>query len=386
VRTSTAPAPAAPAPVRGRVALAGGGADDDGAAARLLAARDRALAAHDRRGFLATAAPGAPRQRQAALYDALVALPLSGWRYGLPGQAAGGARPLDVHYRLAGDPAPAVQHRTVTLQQRAGRWYVGADEPATGAAQPWDLAPVAVVRRPSVLVVGAPADRALLGAVADEAAAAVPRVTAAWGSGWARSVVVEVPHDGAALARLVPGDLEQLAALATTVAGDRGPVGDRVVVAPDAFRRLTPAGRRVVLTHELVHVATRTATGPASPSWLVEGLADVVGFRRAGVPLEAAAPELAAAVRDGALPAALPSDAALAPGAPGLGAAYEQAWLAVDLLVRRYGATRVDALYRAVGRAHDGAAAERALDDVLGTSTAELTAAWRADLSARFAR
>lgn len=370
--------------VRGRPAV-GAAAAPLADVRSLLTQREQALAAHDRSGFLATAAP-AERSRQAALYQALSALPLDHWQYGQAVPTAATTYRLGVHYRLPGDPGPAVQGRTLVLVERASRWYVRSDEPAPGAAQPWDLGPVAVVRRPSVLVLGTPTDAPLLRAVADDAAAAVPRVTAAWGSAWARSAVVEVPHDSAAFGRLVPGDLEQLAALATTVPGDHDDVDDRVVVQPDAFRRLTPAGRRVVLAHELVHVATRAATGPASPSWLVEGLADAVAFRGSGVPVEAAAPELAARVRSGDVPAALPTDAALAPGAPDLGAAYEQAWLAVDLLVRRYGTGRVTALYRAVGRAHDHAAVERALRTVLGTSTGEITTAWRAELASRFAR
>lgn len=372
------------ATVRGRPAP-GAPAAPTGPVHRLLAERSRALATHDRDGFLATAEPAA-RARQAALYQALAALPLERWQYGDVVATTPTTYRTRVKYRLAGDRQPAVQLRTLTLGERASHWYVRSDEPAAGAAQPWDLGAVTVVRRPSVLVVGSPLDGRLLRTVADDAAAAVPRVTAAWGRAWPGTAVVEVPHDSVGLARLVPGDLSQLAALATTVAGDHGVADDRVVVSPEVLRGLTPAGRRVVLTHELVHVATRTATGPASPSWLVEGLADAIAFRGAGVPLEVAAPELAARLRSGDLPTALPTDAALAPGAPQLGESYEQAWLAVALLVRRYGTARVDALYRAVGRERDAAGVERALRAVLGTSTVEITRAWRADLASRAAR
>ncbi len=398
-----APGPAAGGAARQRAVLHQSAEPDPvsrrtAAVRELLDRRARAVRAHDRAGFLATVDPsGGPfRARQGRLVDALAGVPLAEWSYALdaararPGDAALDQRygtwwapAVSLRYRFAhpgAEAATEAQH--LTFVERSGRWYVGADDDfaASGGRTPrglWDGGPVAVVRGRSALVLGRPGAEAVLRALATEVDAAVPRVTAVWGSGWSRSVVVVVPGDAEDLAEVVPGaDLRQIAAVALS-----GP--DRVVVNPAAFDRLGAVGRRVVLTHEVTHVATRAASGGQVPAWLVEGLADHVGYLGAGVPVRSAARELRADVRAGRVPTRLPSAADFAGGNPALPQAYEQAWLAVRLLVDRYGRDRVLALYRGLGRAANPAAAEQLVRRQLGMGTAELTARWRRDLVAR---
>ncbi|MCW2607002.1 MAG: hypothetical protein JWO60_1695, partial [Frankiales bacterium] len=374
----------------------------------LLQARAAAVQDRDRAAWLATVDPAQPafRARQAALFDALAGVPLQEWEYVLDPDTEQPADPaLDrrygrgwwapsvaLHYRLTGyDDGPAVQQQALTLVLRGGRWLVAADDDFAAAGQRtarglWDVGPVVAVAEPRVLVLGHPGDEALLREVAAAVQEAVPRVTGFWGEDWAQRVVVLVPGDAQELRTLVPdGDLTQIAALATTEAGagPGAPVGDRVVVNPGTFRRLGAVGRRVVLTHEVTHVATRAATGSAVPAWLVEGLADHVGYLGAEVPLRVAARDLRAAVRRGRVPDTLPPDSAFDGSSADLGQAYEQAWLAVDLLVQRYGDERVVAFYRAVGRAHGSAEVADAFATHLGTTEQELTQAWRASLDAR---
>ncbi len=78
-----------------------------------------------------------------------------------------------------------------------------------------------------------------------------------------------------------------LAEVAATTEGPTGPdgraTGDRIVLDPTAYARLTPAGRDVVLTHELSHVAVRATVPGAPATWLAEGYADHVGYARAGL-------------------------------------------------------------------------------------------------------
>lgn len=116
------------------------------------------------------------------------------------------------------------------------------------------------------------------------------------------------------------------------------------MLVPSGFAALTPVGRDVVLAHELTHLATRPWTGPRTPLWLVEGLAEQVGLAAFPLPDRLAAAELAAEVRRGLLPTALPTDADL--DGVRAAAAYQQSWLAVDLLTRRYGGAAVLAAYR----------------------------------------
>jgi len=379
----------------------------------LLAGRARAVLAHDRAAFLVGVDPRAPafRARQAALFDALAQVPLRAWAYTVD---AGRTQPpdavLDARYgtwwgprvvlrvALEGvDDDPAESEQALTFVQRSGRWYLAADDDfsARGSAtarEVWDGGPVTVVRGTHSLVLGHPGSLVEMHRLAEDVDAAVPRVTAVWGPGWTQRVAVVVPADEAELGRLVTatGGLESLAAVtvAGPVRGGTARGADRVVVSPAKLALLSPAGRQVVLTHEAMHVATRAATTRSTPRWLSEGLADHVGYLGTGVPVGLAAQELRDDVRAGRLPAALPADADFRGDNPQVSSAYEQAWLAVELLVGTYGQDRVLALYRDVGArpGEDPAGAlEQALRIQLGIGVAELTTAWRVFLGGQLA-
>ena len=365
--------------------------------------------------FLATVDPASRElvQRQAAVFDALGAVPLSTWDYVLGGTSSPPDARLDrrygsgawwapevaLRYALDGfDERPVTVDHHLTFVLRDGRWLLAADDDFAlqGRSTPraiWDRGPVLAVRAERVLVLGHPAQERLLRSVASLAALAVPRVTAAWGP-WRERVVVLVPDDTDELAGLLGSktDLSRIAAVATAElrggAGEYDPAGDRVLVNPETFAGLGAVGRQVVLTHEVTHVATRRATGPAAPGWLAEGFADVVGYTGVELPLSATAADLAAEVRTGRLPAALPVDADFEGGSPRLSQAYQGAWLAVRLLDERYGRAALLRFYRAVGARRGVPAAtavEQALQAELGTTTAALTADWRAELQRRLA-
>ncbi len=352
----------------------------------LLDGRAAALLRRDRVGFLSSVDPGQPAftARQVALFEDLAAVPVASWSYAVDAarwqqDGAGWSTRVALSVALAGvDTRPAVSDQVLTFVRAGDRWLVGGQDEAAGSAPAiWDEGPVVAVRGTRSLVLGHPSGAAGLTRLAADVDAAVPRVTGVWGTGWAQRVVVVVPADAAELNRLVrSGPTAALAAMTVAgrlVDGSRG--DDRVVVNPGELARLDVTGRQVVLTHELVHVATGPVTGPRTPSWLSEGLADHVGFLGTGLPVRDVAAELADDVRAGRVPQELPADAAFAEAA-GLGAVYEQAWLAVELLVRTYGQDRVLALYRDIGARTDLDAALRAL----GTDRASVTAAWRADL------
>jgi hypothetical protein len=199
-------------------------------------------------------------------------------------------------------------------------------------------------------------------------AAAVPserRVGAGWRESWscwspARAELAELLDS--------QDDLGAIAGLAIAELGDaergEGPTGERILLHPEVFAGLSPTGRRLVLTHELTHVATRRATGPSVPIWLAEGYADHVGYSGLDVPLSVTAAATQADVRAGRLPDRLPVDADFSPEHPALAQAYEQSWLAVELLAAQHGEDGLLRFYRAVGRDRGGdpaAAVERAL-------------------------
>ena len=85
--------------------------------------------------------------------------------------------------------------------------------------------------------------------------------------------------------------------------------GDRVVVNPSAWRTLGSLGRRVVLAHEMTHLATRAITVDDVPIWLSEGFADYVAYQAVEVPINVVAGDVLDDVRAGKGPRNLPEDA-----------------------------------------------------------------------------
>lgn len=383
-----------------------------GAIRALLARRSAALLAHDQAAFLAGIDPGSPsfRLKQARLFANLRSVPLGDWSYTVdasrelplsPTRLARFHAPLwvpfvDVRYRIAGyDVRPTEQRQFFTFVQRSGRWYIGADddfEDAGGetARGVWDFGPVIVTRTPTTIVLGHPGSRETMNVIAAACSAAVPRVTSVWGHDWSGRLVVLVPDTQAELSRIIQqgNDLSQIAAVATAdLAGtDGSPAGERIIVNTPNFGKLGALGRRVVLQHEITHVASRALTTGATPTWLAEGFADYVGYLDTGVPVQVAARELAVDVRAGRGPKALPADADFAGTNPRLAQAYEEAWLANRLIAAIVGQRGLVAFYRAVGSS-GGASVAAALDSALRRrlhmSTAQFTARWRAYVAAQ---
>ncbi len=239
-----------------------------------------------------------------------------------------------------------------------GAGLVAGERPApwTAPGTARDLWPGAatVVRGERSLVVGHHIPSADLRDLASRADRASRTVAEIWGP--VRAVVLFPATDAEAAELAGARTTGGLAAMATA---------DRVIVLPTGYARLSPAGRDVVITHELTHVATGATRGGRVPMWLSEGFADYVGYRHAGIAVRAAAAELAGEVRAGLLPSGLPGAADFAPGAPRLAQAYEEAWLACRYIAERFGERALVRLYGSdVG-------------STLGLSPAELTAAWR---------
>ncbi|MBW5485511.1 hypothetical protein, partial [Streptomyces bambusae] len=270
--------------------------------------------------------------------------------------------------------------------------------PAPGALpEPWDQGPVTAVRGERSLVLGTGQGRELLEDVARLTDRAVPDAAAAWPGPWAGRVVVLVPGSLDAMAALLgrpPADYRGMAAVTTGRVGGGAAPADRVVVNPEGFAELSPAGRRIVLTHEVTHVATRAATTAKTPLWLSEGFADWAAYRtgstsstpgagtggsnNAGPAPAQAAPALAREVRAGRVPAALPADGDFGFGGDpdALARAYEGAWLACRAIADRWGGAALVRLYGEAGRTELPAA----LTGSLGTDLPSLTRTWQEEL------
>jgi hypothetical protein len=386
---------------------------ESAAAARAAAIRDltrrraHAVMHHDRAEWRSTLDPVRPafRREQLKLFDNLRDVPLRSWRYSfdtdqqrppVPRSTRYGApswSPLAfrLHYRLRGfDRRATSLMQYPTFVQRDGSWYFASFDDFRGqdrrsATDLWDFGPVSVVRTDDVLVLGHPDTLPTMQALAVEVAADIPRVTAVWGSDWARRVVVLVPSTQHELSQVVNdyGDLSDIAAVATaevTVgAGDPNPVGDRIGINPANWPKLSLLGRRIVITHELTHVASRALTSAATPKWLAEGFADYVGYLGSGVPTTFVAQDLRDAVLAGKDPQTFPTDESFRGSSERLSQSYEASWLACQLIAQRWGQSTLVRFYEAVGRSHErpGAAVAAAATRVLHISSHELMSRWR---------
>ena len=298
-------------------------------------------------------------------------------------------QPASVRWRLAGETATAEHVVWLTFASEGGRARLAGtaapadpDDPddARRPAPVWWTGPVTAVARGGVTVVvgaGQPAQEWLDRAVA-AAVEVRERVSAGAAARWDGGLVVQVPASRAAFEAVLGADPGSYAGIAA-VALAEGPAGAavRVVVNPEVTRALAPVGVAVVLTHETVHVATRSVDSPA-PTWVVEGLADEVALAAHPEAAAGVAEPLLARVRAQGAPAALPGDEAFLAGADDLAVSYAEAWTACRHVVDTWSPAALQQLYTALDR---GDGLDEALDRALGTDEERFTAGWRTALA-----
>jgi hypothetical protein len=213
---------------------------------------------------------------------------------------------------------------------------------------------------------------------------AVPPLRRQWRDTPGRVLVLAPATAGEADALLGRSAGSGAAPVAATTEGPTGAdgtaTGDRVVLDPTAFDRLTASGRDVVLTHELAHVAVRSSVPGRPATWLAEGYADHVGYGRADVPTGRLLAPLVAAIRSGQQPRGLPGASDLRPASGDIEVPYLLAWQAVELIARDHGEAALRRLVAAAASTGSDADAEAATDAALvselGTTRAELTRQW----------
>lgn len=293
-------------------------------------------------------------------------------------------------YRLRGfDSKPRSFDLDLTFRAgpaAATRLVLTASAPS-GRPQPWDL-PGLVVRRSATALVLAVGTRARVDEVLRRARTASARVAAVWGR--AQPAVWIAPATDVDAARLLGRVTSGLGGVAAATDGPLTPGeragADRIVLVPGAWTALRPAGRDVVMTHELTHVTVRAATTRAVPVWLSEGFAELVAYRSIDLPEATIVAPALDRVRAQGLPQALPADAEFEPGTRALPAAYGLSLLALRTLADAHGTQAVVRLYRAAAGGldvptsrldDDEAAVDEALRSQAGTTRAELVAGWQ---------
>lgn len=274
------------------------------------------------------------------------------------------------------DRAPAEAEVTVRLEQAGDGVRVAGFGGGERPLPLWLSGDLVVRRTPEVVVAGT--NEAAVARVDRLARRAADAVAEALGE--RPRLVVEVPTTGEGLDRALGAPAGEYAAIAavTTYAGRhtgrRTPV--HVFVNPDVLGGLGEHGAQVVMTHEVTHLAT-DAVRARSPLWLLEGYADHVALRDSSLPLSRTAGLVAAQVREDGVPEALPTVSDFDTQASHLGAVYESAWRAVEVLVAARGEGTLRELYR---RTASGESADAALRALYGFGEEELTRRWQADL------
>ncbi|MQA09427.1 MAG: hypothetical protein GEU98_12920 [Pseudonocardiaceae bacterium] len=375
----------------------------------LLNRRAQAVLHRDEEAFLDGIDPRAdPRfvRSQRELFANLARVPLAEWRYRLDPAApadlsrvsgrgdAGGARlwapRVSLEYALAGvDKTPTSRPMGYLFVHRAGRWYLRSDTALRSSGRetwrgPWDFGPCVAFPTGSGLVLAHPSRTETARRLAAELDPAVRAVTDVWGDGWSRRVALWLP-DTAEEMRALVGPKFRIEGIVAAAVADRvdrpshSAWGQRVVVSPGGAEQLSDESLRVVLRHEITHIAARGDTVDGAPMWLLEGFADYVGYRETDVPMAHAAPVLAASVRTHGLPNALPSDQDFAAGGAALDLAYQRSWSLSRYIAEGFGEPKLLEFYRRI--AGIGPVGKSTMDavlrEVLGIDRGGLLRGWR---------
>jgi hypothetical protein len=327
-----------------------------------------AILSGDRSGYNAVIDPEAGdfAAKAKQVYDNLRALPVASlaMRYvtdeALPadrrGQLGGTAwvAQVEVSWRLREyDEQPVRITVPMTLVTRSDKTYLASFSDPAGQLRRrpfWLLGRLRIAHGERSLVVSTDpaADVREYARVVDRAIADVSSV---WGSTWRRHVVLYLPGTQSQMEYILGArqtSYGQIAAVTTAEAVQRvAGVPVRIVANPKLFAKLTPQGRRIVLTHEITHVASNATASPV-PLWLAEGFADYVAFSTVDVSVQSAANELFKAVRAGKGPTSLPDAGAFAASSSRLSVAYESSWLACRMIATKYGRADLVGFYRAV--------------------------------------
>jgi hypothetical protein len=379
----------------------------------LLDRRAQALLARDEQAFLATIEPRADEafvSTQRRLFENLAGVPFAEWSYRLrpddaldvtelPDRVTASpsdelwAPAVDLRYALAGgDVIPTDRAMGYLFARHGDAWYLRSDTALDTLGRrtwrgPWDFAPCLVTPTEHGIVLSHPGNQPMVDRLVRELDTSVESVSALWPTRWSQRVVMVLPDTPGEMRALVGPDFPVESVVAVAVADrvdnkTRTVAGQRVVLSPSGVRALSIASLRVVLRHEITHLAARADTVDGAPTWLLEGFADYVGYRDSGVTLAEGAPDLAKRVRQNGPPAALPEDRAFRSGGAELDLAYQESWSLARYVADEYGEETLIEMYRELAAAGAVSASEtdEMLRDVLGGDRAALVAGWQSYL------
>jgi hypothetical protein len=300
---------------------------------------------------------------------------------------------VDLRYALrGGDVIPTDRPMGYLFARHGADWYLRSDTALDTLGRrtwrgPWDFAPCVVTSTEHGIVLSHPGNEPMVDRLVRELDQTVLSVSELWPTTWSQRVVLMLPDTPGEMRALVGPDFPVESVVAVAVADrvdnrSRTVAGQRVVLSPSGVRALSIASLRVVLRHEITHLAARADTVDGAPTWLLEGFADYVGYRDSGVTLAEGAPDLAKRVRQGGPPMSLPEDRAFRSRGPDLDLAYQESWSLARYVADEYGEQTLIDMYRTLAAAGAVSASEtdHMLRDVLGGDREALVAGWQSYL------
>lgn len=381
----------------------------------LLDRRAEAFFTRDRRAFLATIDKRSSRfvAQQERFFDNSAAIEFAEYRlvadwakYGDLVRPGDEARYSDAdsvsipltqeRYRIKGfDEQDAVEDAFYTFVERDGSWLIASDSDLNDVGlftvrHVWDFGPLVTTRSRHFLALGPAcqgdgglcADQNLLG-IAEEA---LRRTDITWKEPWRHKVVLVIPPSDQALKRMLQAtfDASKFVAFAysTIDPGSLDYTGDRIIVNPSVIAGRPREDIVTIMAHELLHVATRNASGPFVPLFADEGLAEIAAYGgTSGLGY------FDAIVSGGGFDSALPEDFQFSTGsADDIYLSYQESQSAVRFFIDRWGLSKFVAFYKRIGRARitEGLPTwhvERALRRTIGIDLRGFEKAWASSIT-----
>ena len=369
--------------------------------ASLLQKRVTAVVEHDENAFMATVDPTASdafKAEQRNRYLGLQSLPLVDYKLASTEVDSGdlsSGLDLDDKYgthtympetresfRL-GDYDDHAMRNTFwyTYVQRNGQWYFSAlhDGDAIGLESTpniWDDGALATESTEHFLVLTAIGQEARAKSIASIAERAMTQFQSEWTLPWSQKLPIIVPSSPEQAAKLLrtSDEVENFSAFTSyTPVRDNGWEASppRLFAEEDNFANASAESQIGTIVHELTHAATAPFTGPNTPIWVQEGLAEWIRLDK----------PTSVSLRNGAT-TTLPSGVAFRTSdAAALSRAYNEATVAMAFLASTKGPDVPVQLVQEAGKrkvviGSPSYNADAALKEATGWSTQEFLAAW----------
>jgi hypothetical protein len=365
-----APAPAQPAAERAAIQA-------------LLDRRARAIEERDKRAFIDTITRGSDAfvRRQRRSFESMRGVPFASYDLHADWSAYGDlARsgdedvfpdaqdvtiPVTVErYRIKGlDDAPASESLYYSFAKEDGEWRIAEDRTIADAGfmtarHLWDYGPVVVERHGSFSILRHPCRGQEVCARLPEGTpalldGALARMRRYWSGPWPERVGVVVPDSTAELRRILQAsfDLSEFIAFAYSTAHKGRYTAPRIVLNWRTLENRSASSIQRVFAHELMHVATRSSSGPYVPIFVDEGMADYASNEGSDASLAFFDFQRSA----GALDGALPEDHEFTTGdGTAIFLSYQSAQSAVGFFVQSWGLDAFERFYKRLGRQRSG--------------------------------